>query len=212
MVSLAPGQKRRRILVVEDNPDNRLLVRSLLTRAGFAVQEAKNGEEAVALFRQWQFHFIWMDMRMPVMNGYEAARRIRALPGGDKIKIVALTASVFKEQHGEILAAGCDAVLHKPFRACELFSVMEEHLGVRYLYEEKLGNEAGKQAITVTAALLEKLPAAEREMLSRAAHQLDIAGIEEVIKEIRADHPEIADGLQHLAHEFRFGEILELLT
>ena len=164
------------------------------------------------MFAEWRPHFIWMDMRMPVMNGYEATRRIRALPGGDEVKIVALTANVFKEQHGKILEAGCDAVLHKPFRSRELFSVMGEYLGVRYIYKEEQEKETEKPGATLTSAMLENLPAAQRERLKKSAHQLDIAETEEVIKEIHHDHPEIADGLQILVREFQFGKIQELLT
>jgi signal transduction histidine kinase/DNA-binding response OmpR family regulator/ABC-type amino acid transport substrate-binding protein len=212
VLGLAPDQPEQRILVAEDTPDNRQLVTSLLTETGFSVQEAKNGEEAIAVFEEWQPHFIWMDMRMPVMDGYEATRRIRGLPSGDRVKIVALTASVFKEQHGKILAAGCDAVLHKPFRTAELFSVMEKHLGVRYLFEKSQEDDVGKSAITVMTAMFGKLPAAQREALSNAARKLDITATEEMAEKIRAEHPEVTECLQQLLREFRFSRILELLN
>jgi CheY-like chemotaxis protein len=77
-----------------------------------------------------------MDMRMPGMNGYEVTKKIRTLPNGDKIKIVALTASAFKEQNKDILQAGCDQVLHKPFRTQEIFEAMAKHLGVGFTYEK----------------------------------------------------------------------------
>ncbi|MCI5212013.1 MAG: response regulator, partial [Candidatus Electrothrix sp. ATG2] len=205
------GQSEQRVLIVEDNSENRLLLKKLLKRAGFAVREASNGQEAITVFNTWQPCFIWMDIGMPVLDGFEATRRIRALPGGSTVKIAALTASVFKEQHGKILAAGCDTVVHKPFRAGELFSVMEKYLGVRYCYSEEQKNKTEKTTAILTAAMLEELPAAQQKTLSKAAHKLDIVGTEEVIKEIRHDHPEIADGLQVLAQEFRFGHILELL-
>ncbi|MCI5139478.1 MAG: response regulator, partial [Candidatus Electrothrix sp. AR1] len=192
--------------------DNRLLVTTLLMQTGFSVREAKNGEEAVAMFATWRPHFIWMDMRMPVMDGYEATRRIRVLTGGDKVTIAALTASAFTEQHSRILAAGCDEVLHKPFCDVELFSVMEKYLGVRYIYKEEQEHKAAKSEAAVTLAMMEELPATQRDTLSRAARKLDIAATEEVIEEIRNEHPEIASRLQILVHEFRFGELLELLT
>ncbi|MCI5120407.1 MAG: response regulator [Candidatus Electrothrix sp. AUS4] len=211
VIRIAPGQKIYRILVAEDNPDNRLLVRTLLEQAGFAVREAVDGEEAMVLFKQWRPHFIWMDMRMPVMDGYEAAKHIRRLPGGDSVAIVALTASAFQEQHQQILAAGCNEVLHKPFRAEELFYVMGKYLGVRYDYKEKQQIQAEQSRVICTTAMMQGLSAEQQERLRSAAHKLDIAASEEVIEELRHGQPEIADELQRMVQEFRFGDILNLL-
>jgi PAS domain S-box-containing protein len=122
VLGLEPGQPDWRILIVEDQPENNLLLSRLLEDAGFQVCTAANGLEGIDRFQQWRPHFIWMDRRMPVMDGLEATRRIRALPGGEAVKIVALTASVFAEQRGEILAAGMDDILHKPFQPREIFA------------------------------------------------------------------------------------------
>lgn len=78
VVTLAPEQKEYRILVVDDVADNRLVLVKLLTPIGFRVREAANGQEAIAQWLQWQPHLIFMDMRMPVMDGYEATRVIKA--------------------------------------------------------------------------------------------------------------------------------------
>ena len=93
VIGLAEGQPSCRILIVEDGADNRRLLRQLLEPLGFEVREAEDGEAGVAVFRDWQPHLIWMDIRMPVMDGYEATRRIKAMPEGQKTKIIALTAS-----------------------------------------------------------------------------------------------------------------------
>jgi len=212
VIGLAEGQPELRILVVEDNPDNRLLITTLLTRTGFSVREAVNGKEAVAMFETWRPHFIWMDIRMPVMDGYEATRRIRALPGGNSVPVAALTASVFRHQHDRILAAGCDEVVHKPFRSGELFSVMEKYLDLRYNYKEGQVKNTAEQKSIVTAAMLKDLPAEQRERLKKAVHKLDVAAAEEVIEDILHTHSETADGLQVLIREFRFSRILELLN
>ena len=139
---LEPDQPDWRILVVEDNEENRLLITSRLEKVGFVVREARDGAEAVELFKQWHPHFIWMDMRMPVMDGYEATANIRNQPGGKEVKIVALTASALKDQNDRIAEAGCDEVLYKPFQPHEIFASMRKHLGVRYRFTEEKQEES----------------------------------------------------------------------
>ena len=143
VTGLTSGQSDWRILVVDDNKENRLLLSDLLSRVGFDIKEAKDGEEAIAKFQQWHPHFIWMDMRMPRMDGYAATRKIRELPGGAEVKIVAVTASVLVEHREPMMAAGCDDVVRKPFREHEIFDAMARHLGVQYLYRERGGNGPG---------------------------------------------------------------------
>ncbi len=88
--------------------ENQLLLQQLLEKAGFQVCIAKDGVETVKLFEEWHPHFIWMDRRMPRMDGLEATIKIHGLPGGKEVKIAALTASVFKEQKDELMGAGSD--------------------------------------------------------------------------------------------------------
>jgi signal transduction histidine kinase/DNA-binding NarL/FixJ family response regulator len=212
VTGLAEGQPEWRILVAEDAPENRLLVTSLLTRAGFTVREAENGAQAVAIFEKWRPHFIWMDLRMPEVDGYEATRRIRALPGGDAVKIVALTASAFKEAHTESLAAGCDGIVHKPFRTEDIFKSMEQCLGLRFRYAEESKAAPAEPVVPLTAAMLERLPEELRKALAEAAVQLDKEAVGEVIEKMRAaEEVEIVAGIRALADEFQFGRILRLL-
>jgi CheY-like chemotaxis protein len=89
VTGLKPGEPEYRILVVEDHKENRLLMESL----GLVVKEAADGEAGVAQWEAWQPHLIWMDMRMPGMDGYEATRRIKATEQGQRTKVIALTAS-----------------------------------------------------------------------------------------------------------------------
>lgn len=205
---LAANQTHWRLLVVDDNLDNRLLLTSMLMGIGFQVREAENGQEAVAMFEQWQPQLIWMDMRMPVMDGYEATAKIRQLAGGDKVKIIALTASAFKEQHAYIINAGCDAVLHKPIHVSEIFATLVKYLGVKFIYDDTPTSSA--PLTKMTAKMLEQLPLNLRQQLYQAALELNTEATNAVIAQIRPLAPDVADGLANLVKNYHFGQILEL--
>lgn len=118
-----------RMLVVDDVAVNAMLLRKILEQRGHQVRVAANGEEAVAEWEEWRPHLIWMDMRMPVMDGYEATRIIKGRPGGAETRIVALTASAFEEQRDLILGSGCDEYIRKPFRIEQIIECIERQLG-----------------------------------------------------------------------------------
>jgi len=210
VVGQEAGQPVWRVLVVEDYFDSRLLLNSLLAQTGFETREAENGEEAIKQFEQWQPHFIWMDMRMPVMDGYEATRIIRQLPGGDKVKIVALTASAFKDQRANILGAGCDDVMHKPFQAREVFDAMARQLGVRYIYDEAIETWTDDSALQNTEAV-QAIPEGLRAELQAAAESLSSAEFETALAKIEMQDSTLVRKLAALAREFRFDLILKLL-
>jgi CheY-like chemotaxis protein len=166
-IGVEPGQHAAdggpyRLLIVEDKEESRKLMMNLLKPLGFDMRAAQNGEEAVALWSTWHPHLIWMDMRMPVMDGYEATRRIRTAEaanaetqklngsedtqgGGSaksqiknlksKIPIIALTASAFEEDRTKVLETGCDDFVRKPFREAEIFDMLRKYLGMRFVYE-----------------------------------------------------------------------------
>ncbi|HSU59385.1 MAG TPA: two-component regulator propeller domain-containing protein [Bryobacteraceae bacterium] len=109
------------ILLAEDNPGNRMVARLTLERAGFRVHEVDNGLDALNAVRENRFDAVLMDCRMPVMDGYAAARRIRQLAGpAARVPIIALTASAYKEDRERAQQAGMDDFISKPFRAHEL--------------------------------------------------------------------------------------------
>ena len=141
-----PGEPEHRILIVEDDGENRLLLERLLQNAGFQVRVAGDGEQGVELSRTWRPHFVWMDLRMPGMGGVEAARQIRALEGGRDVKIVAVSASVFASERSGVLAAGLDDFVGKPYRPGEIFDCMARHLGVRYRVNGTAPVSPGKTA------------------------------------------------------------------
>lgn len=206
VLGLEPGQAAMRILVAEDNPDNQELIASLLTGVGFEVRVAENGQRAVELFQQWQPHFIWMDMRMPVLDGYQASQRIRALPGGQAVKIVALTASAFHENRDAILAAGCDDMLAKPIDETRLYLLMGEMLGLRYRYADQAGQRAPQPSGAVND--LSALPPALRESLRAAAELLDTDAVQALVDDMVADYPEHARLVGQWLADFRFDELI----
>lgn len=207
--SIAPDQPAWRLLVVDDNADNRLLLVSMLTGVGFQVQEAENGQEAITLFEQWQPHLIWMDMRMPVMDGYEATEKIRQLPNGDAVKIVAITASAFKEQHDNIIKSGCDAVVHKPFQISEIFTTLTKVLGVKFIYND-IAIPMTSPDLKTGVPSLAQLPLTLRQQLREAALALDTEEIDRVIDEISHLTPDIAVNLHELAGCYQFEQIIQL--
>jgi signal transduction histidine kinase/CheY-like chemotaxis protein len=207
--SLAPHQPTWRLLVVDDKVDSRLLLVTLLTNMGFQVYEAENGQDAISKFQTWQPHLIFMDLRMPGVDGYEATAKIRQLGGGDKVKIIALTASVFKEQHSRIIEVGCDAVLHKPFHFAEIFNALTKYLGVKFIYQES-EIIVPLLAIEVTAEIMATLPLDLRQQLHDAAMLLDTEETDIVIAKIYAIAPDVANVLQKMAANFQFNQIIQL--
>ncbi|MCC5634176.1 response regulator, partial [Nostoc sphaeroides CHAB 2801] len=133
VIALAVGQPKYRILVAEDKPEIRQIMIKLLQPVGFDVREANNGEEAIAICASWSPDLVWMDMRMPVMDGYEATKRIKTATDSPPI-VIALTGSAFEEDRIVALSTGCDDFVRKPFRVEVIYEKMAQHLGVTYIY------------------------------------------------------------------------------
>jgi CheY-like chemotaxis protein len=209
VAGLALGQSEYRILIVEDQRDNQLLLTKLMEAAGFLVKLAENGEQGVKLFQEWHPHFIWMDRRMPVMDGMEATRRIRELPGGKEVKIVAVTASAFTEQRTEMLDAGMDDFVRKPFRASEIYECLAKHLGLKYVYEGAA--EPQETAVALTPETLNVLPEELRNDLKAALESLDSERIETLIRQVAAYDQALQKTLTRLSEDFNYPAILRAL-
>jgi len=118
----------KRILVVEDTWHNRRILRDLLTRAGFEVLEAVNGEEGVTQAELYQPDLILMDIQLPVLNGYEATRIIKSNPILQHIPIVAVTSYALAGDEAKTREAGCDGYVAKPFSPRKLLAKVQEFL------------------------------------------------------------------------------------
>jgi CheY-like chemotaxis protein len=213
VMGLHLGQKAPRILVAEDNSDSRILLVKILKTAGFEVKEAVNGKEAVEKFEQWRPDFIWIDIRMPVMDGLEATRRIKQTEPGKSTIIAALTAHALEEEKEMILAAGCDDFVSKPFREQEIFEVMDKHLGLQYVYEDKfMEPDAGVETdAQITPHQLATLPADLRRRLHAAVVELDKERILALIQQIKPIDAHLARALDTCVQTFALSPLLDLL-
>lgn len=211
VIGLAEGEPRRRLLIAEDQPESRLLLRKLLEPLGFDLREAVNGEEAVAVFREWQPHLIFMDIRMPVMDGLQATSRIKATDSGAHTRIVAITAHALEEERRDILAAGCDDFIRKPYRDIEIVDALTRHLGVRLVYEEEAAVTTGKTGPEVGAEELSGLPRDLLDRLYNAVELLDGPGIREVIRRIGERDQVLAQRLLRMAEGLQYKELFRCL-
>ncbi|MBD2092893.1 GAF domain-containing protein [Microcoleus sp. FACHB-1515] len=157
VVGLAADQPSYRILVVEDQWANRQLLVKLLESVGFQVESAQNGQEAIAIYQRWQPHLIWMDMRMPVMDGYEATRQIKANSAADPPVILALTANAFEEERLVALSIGCDDFIRKPFEETLVLDKIAEHLSIRYTYADDVPSAPSPDALREAIAPVEAI-------------------------------------------------------
>jgi len=209
IIGLEPGQAEFRILIAEDQHDNQLLLTQLMENLGIQVKLAENGEEAVRLFQSWQPDLIWMDRRMPVMDGMEATRLIRTLPGGERVIIIAVTASAFSEQRAEMLNAGMDDFVRKPYRSHEIYECLSKHLGIRFLYKDD--TEAQQPIAPLKPEMLSVLPSKLLAKLEDALEKLDADQIELLIEQVAQYDPLLRKTLTHYAENFDYLSILNAL-
>ena len=208
IVGLQPGQTDYRILIVEDQAENQQLLKNLLESVGFQIKVAENGQEGIAIFQTWSPHFIWMDRRMPIMDGIESTQRIRKLKGGQEVKIVGLTASAFNEQQQEMLNAGMDDVIRKPYSFDEIYDCMAKHLDIKYRYST---DTVEKKADMLSTDSLAKLPVALRKELRHNLELLDEEEITATIQKISQIDQTLAHALSRLARYFDYQTILDAL-
>lgn len=218
VAGLAPGQEAYRILVADDEEDNRDFLESLLASVGFEVRTVEDGLGAAQEFEEWKPHLILMDMRMPVMAGREAIGVIRAKEGGAAVKIIAATANAFNEDRLQAIEAGADDFIGKPFLEGALFEKLHAFLGVRYRFVEEgqcaSRDERKAEAERPPNDLREAVAALPEALvcgLREAALVADIERIRELTAEIEARDAGIATELRRLAARFDYRKVIELL-
>ncbi|MDR3710634.1 MAG: PAS domain S-box protein [Capsulimonadaceae bacterium] len=214
VIGLVPGQPVYRVLVVDDQPENTLLLQRILEKPGFIVRTAENGAKAVEAFEAWRPDLIWMDRRMPVMNGLAATRKIRQLDCGRDVKIIGVSASAYMDQRAESLEVGMDDFVRKPYRAEEIYACMVKHLGVKFIYEDEMFAPADPSRLPSVFApdAFANVRYDLRRRLSTALLGLDSATIGAVIAEIANEHPGLGHLLAEHAERLSYTAILDALN
>jgi len=211
-VGLRPGEPRYRVLVADDAPDNRELLVQLLEQVGFEVKAVSDGKQALESFGDWHPDLILMDMRMPVMDGYEATRRIRSAPGGADVSIAGVTASAFAEMKQDVLDAGVDEFVTKPIREDDLLDKISKLIGARYVYAEGEAHEELAPEEDLSSAAIAELPADLASRLRQAANDADFDVVLRVADEIEPHDGQLAAALRSAAHRFDAERILDALS
>ncbi len=201
-----------RILVVDDQPENRLLLVELMTHLGLEVREASNGQEAFKLWQEWQPHLIWMDIQMPVMDGYETAQKIRAENEGDRTIIIALSAHASQSDRSLAIAVGCNDYITKPVREESLYAKMADYLGLQYIYEQQK-KEIPQKSLSDSElqSLLSQMPSNWVTQLYQAAQLCDDKESYRLLEQIPEQFVTLSFALQKLVHDFRFELIVKIL-
>jgi signal transduction histidine kinase/CheY-like chemotaxis protein len=207
VIGMKDEQRRYRLLIAEDQVDNRILLRKLLEPFQFDLREAVNGEEAVTIAMDWNPDLVFMDIRMPVLDGLEAVRRIRASEIGVQTRIVAITAHSFKEERQAILEAGFDDFIRKPYKDYEIFETLSKHLGVRFVYEEEIPSTTVSGTLDIMTELTD-LPDELLQRLEDALVRLDVGAVISAIETIRTQRPSLADALAVMSRDLQFGRML----
>jgi CheY-like chemotaxis protein len=220
VIGLMPGQPAYRLLVVDDSPENRFTLRRFLEQIGFIVLEADSGQEAIDIYGSGQPHLIWMDLRMPGMNGGEAAQRIREVERGRRdgegkeihTPIIALTAGVMENIEFSSQSRAFDDWVCMPYWEKEIFDMLEKHLGLQFIYrtpaEPLVGPEKKVEEDELTPADLAVLPVEWLREFYQMLRRGRSAQSKDLLARIPLEHAELAGTLTELVRNHRLDKLV----
>jgi CheY-like chemotaxis protein len=213
VISLQPGQPAQRLLIVDDDPNNRDWLNKLLTSLGFSIREAGNGQEAIRIWEEWRPQLILMDIRMPIMDGLEATRRIRANQAGAAPVIIAVSASALDDDRSKVIDCGVDDFVSKPCREDELLEKIRVRLGISYLYA---GDEHQTESVAALASVLNgevftALPMELMEQLRHAVRNGENDQLDVLIGKVMEQDAPFAGALRDLADKYEYDALIKLL-
>ncbi|MGK7933002.1 MAG: response regulator [Microcystaceae cyanobacterium] len=215
VIGLAPDQPDYRILVVDDKMENRQLLMRLLTPLGFHLKEADNGKNALEIWSSWKPHLIFMDTRMPTMDGYETINHMKDYSQYHSTLIIAVSSGGIEAHKFELLLQNCDDILRRPFDLQTLLEKIAHHLNVKYLYETfdpelTPVSEETNTSSQLTATDLEKLPNEWKQAVYQAASAGNQRQLEEFIQQIPRTNQQLIDQLKTLVYYYNYRKIREL--
>jgi signal transduction histidine kinase/CheY-like chemotaxis protein len=200
-----------KLLVVDDEPDNRALLREILEKPGVQIAEAGDGASAVESFLRFGPDLILMDVKMPRMDGVEATRRIRSALNGAKVPIVMLSASVFEEDREQVLATGGNEFIAKPFREGDIWDALERQLGLT-LTRAPLAAPSQRGQALPSRADVQRLGPETLHSLRQAIELGYLNRVAALVADVAPEHRPTATALARLAAEFEIETLVRLLA
>ncbi|GBF82170.1 CHASE domain-containing protein [Aphanothece sacrum] len=212
VIGLAPNQPEYRLLVVDDQRENRQLLIKLLRPIGFQIKEGENGQEAVEICKNWQPNLIFMDTRMPIMDGYEAIEKIKALTQINQPVIITITSESREAQKNKRSATIGDDILRKPFEIQRVLDKLVTHLGVSYRYESQAieAVEQDQESVVLNRESLEVMSSDWIVQVQGAANAGDGQRLYQLIEEIPEQHYFLIQSMIELVNNFDYRQIRKL--
>jgi len=210
VTGLAQGERVPSVLVVDDEENNRSVLCALLGRVGIVTLEAADGAAAVAAYQRARPDLVFMDVKMPVLDGVEATREIRRLDDGRRVPVVLLSASVFRDDRTSVLSSGADQFIAKPYRESEIWEALEKHLGLA-LVREAPPPPSSLRAPPLTREEVQALGAETVAALKNAVELGYVARIPAILDAAPGGHEPAVRELRRLARELELDALMKLV-